>query len=38
MISWYWVIIAFLLGIVFATVTWHAVEWAKNKPTLKIYY
>ena len=27
MISWYWMIIAFLLGIVFATVTWHTVEW-----------
>lgn len=27
MIAWYWLIIAFVGGLVFATITWNAVEW-----------
>ena len=27
MIAWYWSVVAFILGIVFATVSWNAVEW-----------
>ena len=26
MIAWYWSVVAFILGIVFATVSWNAVE------------
>ena len=27
MVAWYWLIIAFVGGLVFATITWNAVEW-----------
>lgn len=27
MIAWYWSVVAFILGIVFATISWNAVEW-----------
>ena len=27
MIAWYWLIIAFIGGLVFATISWNAVEW-----------
>ena len=27
MVAWYWVIVAFVGGLVFATITWNAVEW-----------
>lgn len=27
MIAWYWLVVAFIGGIVFATVSWNAVEW-----------
>ena len=27
MVAWYWLIVAFVGGLVFATITWNAVEW-----------
>ena len=27
MFAWYWLIVAFVGGLVFATITWNAVEW-----------
>jgi hypothetical protein len=27
MVAWHWLIIAFVGGLVFATITWNAVEW-----------
>ena len=27
MVAWYWLIVAFIGGLVFATVSWNAVEW-----------
>ena len=27
MVAWYWIIVAFIGGLVFATVSWNAVEW-----------
>lgn len=27
MVAWYWLIIAFVGGLVFATISWNAVEW-----------
>lgn len=27
MVAWYWLIIAFVGGLIFATITWNAVEW-----------
>ena len=27
MVAWYWLIVAFVGGLVFATVSWNAVEW-----------
>ena len=27
MIAWYWSVVAFIGGIVFATISWNAVEW-----------
>lgn len=27
MIAWYWLIIAFIGGLVFATISWNTVEW-----------
>lgn len=27
MVAWYWLIVAFVSGLVFATVSWNAVEW-----------
>ena len=27
MVAWYWLIVAFIGGLVFATLAWNAVEW-----------
>ena len=27
MVAWYWLIITFISGLVFATISWNAVEW-----------
>jgi hypothetical protein len=27
MVAWYWLVVAFVGGLVFATITWNAVEW-----------
>ena len=27
MVVWYWLIVAFIGGLVFSTITWNAVEW-----------
>ena len=27
MVAWYWLIISFVGGLVFATISWNAVEW-----------
>ncbi len=27
MVAWYWLIVTFISGLVFATITWNAIEW-----------